>query len=40
MTGYAYVIWHYLTQIEIMDILYDDTILIWHFPYLENRQIA
>lgn len=36
----GYVLWQYLTPIEIVAVHDGDTILVRNFPYLKSRQIA
>lgn len=36
----AYLLWQYFTPVEIVAVHEGNTILVRHFPYLKNRQIA
>jgi len=36
----GYLLWQYLTPVEIVAVHDGDTILVRHFPYLKSRQIA
>jgi len=36
----GYVLWQYLTPVEIVAVHNGDTLLVRNFPYLKNRQIA
>ena len=36
----CYLLWQYLTPVEIVAVHDGDTILVRHFPYLKSRQIA
>ena len=36
----GYLLWQYLTPVEIVAVHKNDIILVRHFPYLKSRQIA
>jgi hypothetical protein len=36
----GWLLWQYLTPVEIVAVHDEDTILVRHFPYLKSRQIA
>lgn len=36
----GYILWQYLTPVEIVAVHNGDTLLVRHFPYLKSRQIA
>ncbi|WP_285128972.1 DUF943 family protein [Leclercia adecarboxylata] len=40
VAGCGYLLWQYLTPVEIVAVHEGDTILVRHFPYLKSRQIA
>jgi hypothetical protein len=36
----GYILWQFLTPVEIVAVHDGDTVLVRHFPYLKSRQIA
>lgn len=40
VTAGGYLLWQYLTPVDIVAVHNGDTLLVKHFPYLKSRQIA